>query len=110
MSARDSCNDDYLCDAGSAWAGKSLADASAWARQLPEDDRGGVLASVAYEAVATDPRKALELASELPGDDSRTELITHIAGEWSSKNPRQIAESKQRFASLKSQKTAQAKR
>ncbi len=74
------------------WAGQSLPDSIAWARALPEEERGFALGKVAYEAVAIDPRKALELAGELPGGETRTELVTHIAGEWVEKNPGEIAD------------------
>jgi hypothetical protein len=74
------------------WAARNLAETAAWARQLPEADRAGVMTKVAYEAVGQDLTQALELARELPADDNRNELITHIAGEWSVKNPEKIAE------------------
>jgi hypothetical protein len=73
------------------WASKNLTDVIAWARALPENDKRETLVKIAYEAVATDVGQALKLASEGPNGPARDELISHVAAEWATKNPEQIA-------------------
>src|ERR1035438_6876755 len=68
------------------WANQDLAGATAWMRQLPEDDRESGLLSIAYEAARTEPVAALNLAAELPADQSREDLVVHAARQWASQD------------------------
>jgi hypothetical protein len=73
------------------WSGLSPDDAIAWARELPQEQRGAVLLGIANETIATDPRRALELAREIPAGDARNELVARVAGEWATRDPQSIA-------------------
>lgn len=83
---------DFLGNLAATWAGRDMDATIAWAKQLPDGDRVGAVSKIAYEATASDPRKALELARDLPEGQVRNEIITHIAGEWSAKSPEKIVE------------------
>lgn len=83
---------------GGIWAGLNLADAISWAQELPAEDRNGVFLMIANEAIATDPRQALELARELPASEALNEMVAQIASEWAAKNPAEIAEWAEKIA------------
>jgi hypothetical protein len=83
--------EDFLGAVAVAWARRDLASSIAWARELPEEERGGIFLKIAYQAVESDPRKALELARELAPTESRDGLVTYISSIWAAKSPQDAA-------------------
>ena len=76
-----------------AWANQDLAGAIEWGHRLSdENERQKALVSIGYEAVRSEPLRALALAMELKAEPDRDELIRHAAGEWALTTPRAAAE------------------
>lgn len=82
---------DSIDAVATVWAGQDLAAAMDWVRQLGEGDRDSAMLAVAYEAARTDPRRAFELAMEMPANGSRDDLITHTTAQWASTDPEESA-------------------
>lgn len=65
------------------WGQVDLAAATDWARQIPvAGNRQAAISSLAYEAVRTEPQKALELSRELPSGIERENLAIHAVSQW----------------------------
>lgn len=75
-----------------AWARQELPQSVAWAQQLPEGaDRQAALLNIAYEAVSTDPKAALTLASQVSIPPEKNDLVNQAAANWAAKDPDEAA-------------------
>jgi hypothetical protein len=83
---------DVLNNIATVWAESDSTEAIAWARALPDEDRNLLFVGIAYSMVENEPLKALELARELPATESRDELVSHIAQNWSTKDAAKASE------------------
>ncbi len=74
---------------GKEWVRQDPAAALAWARSLPENQRGGAYVGVLATLAGTDPAAAAKLANELEAGGARQNVIGDIAGAWAKKSPQQ---------------------
>jgi len=74
-----------LDDVAITWANNDPTNAMNWAASLSDNAaRGQALATVAGEAVRSQPLMALQIALDLPASESRDDLIRRGAMQWAS--------------------------
>ena len=72
---------------GKEWVRQDPAAALAWARSLPESQRGGAYVGVLGTLASTDPAAAARLASQLDADSARLNVLGDISKTWAKKSP-----------------------
>lgn len=72
---------------GKEWVRQDPAAALAWARRLPESQRGGAYVGVLGTLASTDPAAAARLASQLDADPARLHVLGDIGKSWAKKSP-----------------------
>jgi hypothetical protein len=76
-----------LDDVAITWANTDPTNAMNWAASLSDNvARGQALATVAGEAVRSQPLMALQIALDLPASESRDDLIRRGAMQWASED------------------------
>ena len=72
---------------GKEWVRQDPAAALAWARSLPESQRGGAYVGVLGTLASTDPAAAARFASQLEADAARLHVLGDISKSWAKKSP-----------------------
>jgi hypothetical protein len=70
-----------------AWAEENFEAALRWVREFEGNEEAAGLAAIAYEVARTAPLEAMHLALELPPDQRRDDLLSHVSGLWASSDP-----------------------
>lgn len=90
--ARGGNRGELLAVVGTSWAREKFADAAAWARGLEDgEDRQRAVASVAYEAIHSDPKGALKLLGDLPAEGERNNTMVIAVAAWAGASPGEAA-------------------
>jgi len=85
----DWLRDSFAGTIAKEWVRRDSEEAFAWARSVGGVGRSGALVGVLGTIAATDPVGAAQLASGLPADSARTEVVRQIAQAWAGRSPQE---------------------